>query len=75
MPRQLTTAFLEELERKHGATLIHVCCKCEIDYRLDSNALILVNETCLTHGDSWHRLMMKHSDGSLTLAMPLHKNQ
>lgn len=75
MPRQLTKAFLEDLERKHGATLSHVCCRCDRDLALDSNTMILVNEECPTHGDSWHRLMLKHSDGSLTLAMPLHKNR
>jgi len=73
VPRQLTQAFLDQLEREHGATLIHVCCKCEPDKALDSNALILINETCPIHRRSWHRLMMKTPDGSLKLAMPLDK--
>jgi hypothetical protein len=75
LPQQLTKAFLEQLEREHGASLVHVCCMCDHDKALDSNALILVNEECPTHGRSWHRLMIKHIDGSLVLAMPLDKNR
>jgi hypothetical protein len=75
MPRQLTKAFLEELERKLGGALVHVCCKCDNNSALDSNALILVNEECPTHGRSWHRLMMRQADGSLILAIPLDKNR
>jgi hypothetical protein len=75
VPRQLTEAFLEQLEREHGATLVHVCCKCDINPALDSNALILVNEECGVHGRSWHRLMLKQADESLTLAIPLDKNR
>lgn len=75
MPRQLTKAFLEELENKLGGALIHVCCKCDIDLILDSNAMILVNEDCTTHGRSWHRLMIRQPDGSLLLAIPLDKGR
>ena len=75
LPRQLTKLFLEQLEREHGATLVHVCCKCDNNSALDSNALIFVNEECATHGRSWHRLMIRQSDGSLILAMPLDKNR
>jgi hypothetical protein len=74
VPRQLTQAFLEQLEREHGAALVHVCCKCDNSPALDSNALILVNEVCATHGQSWHRLMMHQPDGSYILAIPLDKN-
>ena len=73
LPRQLTQAFLEQLEREHGGSMVHVCCECDNDRALDSNALILLNEECPTHGRSWHRLMLKQPDGSLTLAMPLSK--
>jgi hypothetical protein len=55
--------------------LIHVCCKCDSNSALDSNALILVNEKCATHGQSWHRLMISQPDGSLILAMPLDKSR
>jgi hypothetical protein len=75
LPRQLTKSFLEQLEREHGAALVHVCCKCDNNSALDSNALILVNEECAIHGRSWHRLMLSQSDGSLILAMPLDKNR
>jgi hypothetical protein len=75
VPRQLTQAFLDQLEREHGAKLVHVCCECEPNRALDSNALILVNEECAVHGRSWHRLMMKMPDGSLKLAIPLDKNR
>ena len=75
LPRQLTKLFLEQLEREHGTTLVHVCCKCDDDSALDSNALILVNEECPTHGQSWHRLMIREADGSLRLAMPLDKKR
>jgi hypothetical protein len=73
MPHQLTRAFLDQLEREHGASLVHVCCKCDVNPTLDSNALILINEECPTHRQSWHRLMMKTPDGSLVLALPLDK--
>jgi hypothetical protein len=62
-------------EHDYGTALVHVCCKCEDDLILDSNALILFNEHCLTHGNSWHRLMMTQPDGSLILAMPIDKNR
>jgi len=75
VPQQLTKAFLEELEREHGAKLVHVCCKCDGEPALDSNSLILINEECPTHGRSWHRLMLKQPDGSLMMAMPLNKNK
>jgi hypothetical protein len=75
VPRQLTKEFLEQLERKHGASIVHVCCKCDENQALDSNALILVNEECPIHGRSWHRLMLKQADGSLTLAIPLDKTR
>jgi hypothetical protein len=63
------------LERQHGATLVHICCKCDNNTVLDSNALILVNEECAIHGQSWHRLMLSQPDGSLILALPLNKNR
>ena len=75
LPQHLTKAFLEKLELEHGAILIHACCKCEPDSALDSNALILVNEECPTHGRSWHRLMISQPDGSHILAIPLDKNR
>jgi hypothetical protein len=75
MPQQLTKAFLEQLEREHGAILVHVCCECDNNHTLDSNALILVNEECPTHGRTWHRLMMRKSDGSLILAIPINKGR
>jgi hypothetical protein len=75
MPRKLTQAFLDQLEREHGAKLVHVCCKCDVNPTLDSNALILVNEECAIHDRSWHRLMMRQSDGELILAMPLNKTR
>jgi hypothetical protein len=68
-------SFIEQLEREHGAVLKHICCECEKNEELDSNALILFNEHCSTHGNSWHRLMMAQADGSLILAMPLDKNR
>jgi hypothetical protein len=75
LPRQLAKAFLEQLEREHGHVLIHVCCQCDSNHALDSNALILVNEICVSHGLSWHRLMMKRADGSVILAIPLDKDR
>ena len=66
-------SFLEQLEREHGSPLLHICCKCENNTDLDSNALVLFNEECPTHGRSWHRLMAKQPDGSLKLALPLDK--
>jgi hypothetical protein len=75
VPRQLTKAFFEQLERKLGGSLVHVCCKCNDNSALDSNALILVNEDCATLGRSWHRLMMRQPDDSLVLAIPLDKNR
>ena len=75
MPKQLAKSFLEQLEREHGAELVSVCCKCEKDPALDSNALILLNEDCATHGRSWHRLMIRQADGSLVLALPLDKDR
>jgi hypothetical protein len=75
MPRQLTKAFLDQLEREHGGSIIHVCCKCDENSALDSNALILVNEECATHGQSWHRLMLRTPNGSLVLAIPLDKTR
>ena len=75
LPRQLTKSFLEQLEREHGGTLVHACCKCDNNSALDSNALILVNEECAIHGQYWHRLMIREADGSLKLAMPLDKNR
>jgi hypothetical protein len=75
LPLQLTKSFLEQLEREHGAALVHVCCKCDPNSALDSNALILVNEECAIHGRSWHRLMLSQPDGSLVLALPLDKNR
>jgi hypothetical protein len=75
LPRQLTKLFLEQLEREHGGILVHVCCKCDTNNALDSNALILVNEECSTHGQSWHRVMIRQADGSLILAMPLDKTR
>jgi hypothetical protein len=70
---KLAKSFLENLEREHGAILVHVCCQCEPNCELDSNALILFNEECQSHGRCWHRLMMKQPDGSLKLALPLDK--
>jgi|HubBroStandDraft_4_1064222.scaffolds.fasta_scaffold289002_2 hypothetical protein len=70
---KLAKSFLEQLEREHGPILVHVCCICEPDSALDSNALILFNEECPIHGRSWHRLMARQPDGSLKLAMPLDK--
>jgi hypothetical protein len=75
VPQQLTKSFLEQLENQHGAKLIHVCCKCDDNSALDSNALLLMNEECPTHGRSWHRLMVSQPDGSLILALPLDKNR
>jgi hypothetical protein len=72
---RVAQSFLEQLERDYGAALVHVCCKCEEDRALESNALLLFNEDCAIHGRSWHRLMMRQPDGSLTLAMPLDKNR
>ena len=66
---------MEQLEREYGAALIHICCKCEKDEDLESNALILFNEYCSTHGNSWHRLMLAQADGSFILAMPVDKNR
>lgn len=68
---RLAKSFLEQLEREHGATLIHICCKCDGKPAEDSKALLLFNEKCPIHGDSWHRLMKKLPDGSLEQAMPL----
>ena len=72
---RMARSFLEQLEREYGASLVHVCCQCEPDKALDSNALILFNEECHIHGNSWHRLMMRQPDGSLTLAMRLDKRR
>jgi hypothetical protein len=71
---RLAKSFLEQVEHEYGASLVHVCCKCEPNGALDSNALILFNEKCPTHGYSWHRLMMRQPDGSVKLAMPLDKH-
>jgi hypothetical protein len=31
---KLAKSFLEQLEREHGAILVHICCKCEPDSAL-----------------------------------------
>jgi hypothetical protein len=69
---KIATSFIEQLERDHGATIVHVCCKCDGNIQLDSKARLLFNEECQTHGNSWHRLMIQQHDGSLKQAMPLH---
>jgi hypothetical protein len=68
---RLAKSFLEQLEREHGAILIHICCKCDGKPAEDAKALLLFNEKCPIHGDAWHRLMKKLPDGSYEQAMPL----
>jgi len=48
----VTQAFVDQLARDTGATLVFVCCKCDPRPALDSNALMLFNEECSAHGRS-----------------------
>jgi hypothetical protein len=66
-----TKAFIEQLEREHGATHVHICCECDGQPNVDSKTRLLFNEECPTHGRAWHRLMIRQPNGSLVHAMPL----
>ncbi len=52
----------------------YVCCHCEPDDRLDSNALFLIRKVCRSHGECWHRRMMVGPDGQKKLAAPVRRN-
>jgi hypothetical protein len=69
----LTKRFLDQLQRESGGTLVHVCCLCDPKPDLDKKSLILFNESCPVHGDTWHRLMVRHDGGRLELAAKLKK--
>lgn len=59
------------MQNEHGAVLVHVCCECDHNTHEDSRALLLFNEACPIHGNSWHRIMKKLPDGSFEQAIPL----
>ena len=47
--------------------VVFVCCACEPDGKLDNRALALFLKQCPTHGDNWHRRMIRQADGTLAL--------